>query len=49
MQVAVLQAFVPNQGDAWNYTLDSLSRFFENALAGAQSPSLRKSTAGSDR
>jgi maltose alpha-D-glucosyltransferase / alpha-amylase len=34
MQVAVLQAFVPNQGDAWNYTLDSLSRFFETALAG---------------
>jgi maltose alpha-D-glucosyltransferase / alpha-amylase len=35
MQVAILQAFVPNQGDAWNYTLDALSRFYENALAGA--------------
>ena len=34
MQVAILQAFVPNQGDAWNYTLDALSRFFETALAG---------------
>ena len=34
MQIAILQAFVPNQGDAWNYTLDALSRFFEAALAG---------------
>jgi maltose alpha-D-glucosyltransferase/alpha-amylase len=32
MTVGVLQGFVPNQGDAWQYTLDELSRFFENAL-----------------
>jgi maltose alpha-D-glucosyltransferase/alpha-amylase len=38
MQVALLQAFVPNQGDAWDYTLDALSRFFENALAGTTPP-----------
>jgi maltose alpha-D-glucosyltransferase / alpha-amylase len=34
MLVSILQAFVPNQGDAWNYTLDALSRFYEAALAG---------------
>jgi maltose alpha-D-glucosyltransferase / alpha-amylase len=33
MQVAILQAFVPNQGDAWTYTRDALSRFFAHALA----------------
>src|SRR5262245_57588916 len=33
MTLAVLQAFVPNQGDAWQYTLDVLSSFFERALA----------------
>jgi maltose alpha-D-glucosyltransferase / alpha-amylase len=29
----ILQEFVPNQGDAWKYTLEELSRFFERALA----------------
>jgi maltose alpha-D-glucosyltransferase/alpha-amylase len=33
MYFGILHAFVPNQGDAWMYTLDELSRFFENALA----------------
>lgn len=33
MQVAVLHGYVPNEGDGWGYTLDSLSRFFESALA----------------
>jgi maltose alpha-D-glucosyltransferase / alpha-amylase len=33
IHAGILHAFVPNQGDAWNYTLDSLSRFFEAALA----------------
>jgi maltose alpha-D-glucosyltransferase/alpha-amylase len=27
--LAVLQRFVPNQGDAWRYTLDSLARYFD--------------------
>jgi len=27
--LAILQAFVPNQGDAWKYTLDSLGAYFE--------------------
>ncbi len=31
--LAVLQSFVENEGDAWAYTLDSLDRFFERALA----------------
>jgi trehalose synthase-fused probable maltokinase len=26
---AILQAFVPNEGDAWRYTLKSLNRFYE--------------------
>jgi trehalose synthase-fused probable maltokinase len=26
---AILQAFVPNEGDAWKYTLKSLNRFYE--------------------
>jgi maltose alpha-D-glucosyltransferase/alpha-amylase len=29
--VGILQAFVPNQGDAWRYTLASLENFFEKA------------------
>lgn len=32
--VAILQGYAPNQGDAWTYTLDSLSRYFERVLAG---------------
>lgn len=31
--VAILQQFVPNQGDAWSYTLASLGDFFATALA----------------
>jgi maltose alpha-D-glucosyltransferase / alpha-amylase len=33
MTVAILQSFVPNEGDAWQYTLDSLGCFFERALS----------------
>ncbi len=33
MTVAILMGFVPNQGDAWRYTLDSLGRFFERVMA----------------
>jgi maltose alpha-D-glucosyltransferase/alpha-amylase len=32
MTLAVLQGFVPNEGDAWMYTLEELRRFFERAL-----------------
>lgn len=31
--VAILSGYVPNQGDAWRYTLDALSRYCEAALA----------------
>ncbi|HEY6532419.1 MAG TPA: maltose alpha-D-glucosyltransferase [Acidimicrobiales bacterium] len=30
--VGVLYAYVPNEGDAWHYTLDQLSLFYESAL-----------------
>ena len=30
---AILQEFVPNKGDAWKHTLDSLGEFFGRALA----------------
>jgi maltose alpha-D-glucosyltransferase/alpha-amylase len=31
--VALLAAFVPNQGDGWTYTVDAVTRFFERVLA----------------
>jgi maltose alpha-D-glucosyltransferase/alpha-amylase len=33
LTLGLLQEFVPNVGDAWRYTLDSLSHYFERALA----------------
>jgi maltose alpha-D-glucosyltransferase/alpha-amylase len=30
--LAILYGFVPNQGDAWQYTLEALSAYFEEAL-----------------
>ncbi|MFP3867206.1 MAG: maltose alpha-D-glucosyltransferase [Desulfobacteraceae bacterium] len=33
MTMAVLQGFVLNQGDAWEYTLDVLGHYYETALA----------------
>ena len=30
--VAILQDFVPNEGDAWRHTQDSLSQYFDRAL-----------------
>ncbi len=32
--VGLLQRFVPNQGDGWSYTQDSVGRYFERALSG---------------
>lgn len=34
--LAILQGFVPNQGDAWRYTLDSLGQYFEQVLSQTQ-------------
>jgi maltose alpha-D-glucosyltransferase/alpha-amylase len=33
ISVGVLQGLVPNEGDAWSYTLDSLAQYFEAVLA----------------
>ncbi len=33
--MAVLSRFIPNQGDAWRYTLDELQRYYERALTQA--------------
>jgi len=33
MSLGILQAFVPNDGDAWTYTLDDLSQFVERAAS----------------
>jgi maltose alpha-D-glucosyltransferase/alpha-amylase len=35
---AILQEYVPNQGDAWEYTLDTLPTFFERAAAQREAP-----------
>jgi maltose alpha-D-glucosyltransferase / alpha-amylase len=32
MTLGILQGFVGNQGDAWQYTLDNIGRFFESML-----------------
>jgi len=33
ISLGILQSFVPNEGDAWQYTLDALQRYFELVLA----------------
>ncbi len=33
LTLAVLQGFVPNEGDAWSYTLDILRSYFDTVLA----------------
>lgn len=32
-QLAILQGYVTNEGDGWNYTLDNLGRYFETIAA----------------
>jgi len=42
MQAGILQQFVPNRGDAWKYTLDSLGEFFRIVQQkGEAAPALR--------
>jgi len=38
--LGILHGYVPNEGDAWQYTLDSLGRYFEQVLAhpGVEAP-----------
>ena len=38
--VGILQAFVPNQGDAWQFTVAELNRYFENAATAPEPPQL---------
>jgi maltose alpha-D-glucosyltransferase / alpha-amylase len=38
MTVGVLHQFVPSEGDAWTFTLNALSRFFERALVSPVHP-----------
>jgi maltose alpha-D-glucosyltransferase/alpha-amylase len=38
--VAVLFEYVPNEGDAWSYTLDAMRRFLDDALAQPEGPPL---------
>ncbi|MFL6258548.1 MAG: maltose alpha-D-glucosyltransferase [Thermoanaerobaculia bacterium] len=35
--LGILQEFVPNEGDAWSYTLDALGRYFDRVLTSWQS------------
>jgi maltose alpha-D-glucosyltransferase / alpha-amylase len=42
--VGVLKGYVVNEGDAWDYTLDQLRRYFENALAGEEPPEVEPVT-----
>ncbi len=32
MSIGILQCYAPNQGNAWNFTLDEVGRFYEQAL-----------------
>ena len=44
ISIAILQAYVPNQGDAWQYTLNTLAHFFTAPeLVGAQPPAMPRS------
>ena len=33
MTVAILQGYMPNSGDAWTFTLDSIGRYFDHLLS----------------
>ena len=48
--IAILQGYVPNQGDAWQYTLNTLAHFFTSPdLVGAQPPAIARSLVESSR
>jgi maltose alpha-D-glucosyltransferase / alpha-amylase len=42
--IAVLQGFVPNEGDAWHFTRAELERFLENAATRSDSPAATATT-----
>ncbi|NJD27953.1 MAG: maltose alpha-D-glucosyltransferase [Chloroflexi bacterium] len=41
---AILQAFVPNEGDLWDVTLDAVNRYLESALTRPEPPSVEAIT-----
>ena len=44
--LAVLQGYVPNQGDAWQYTLNTLAHFFQGPeLVGIEPPAMPRNLA----
>lgn len=45
--VAVLQSFVPNEGDAWTYTVDEVDRFYDSVLLRRMPPEQVPVPAGS--
>ncbi len=49
MAQGILQAFVPNRGDAWSYTLGSLAEFYEGATHASQDALSALGESGSKR
>ena len=50
MSIAILQGYVPNQGDAWQYTLNTVTHFFDAPeLAGAVPPAMPRSLVEASR
>jgi maltose alpha-D-glucosyltransferase/alpha-amylase len=46
VSLAVLQGYVPNQGDSWQYTLNTLAHFFHGAeLVGSEPPAVARNLA----
>ncbi len=43
--LAILHEFIPNVGDAWTYTLDELSRYFERVQSQTPEPALVETVA----
>jgi len=39
---AILQGFIPSSGDAWVYTLDSIGRYFDRLLSGANPDNIQE-------
>jgi maltose alpha-D-glucosyltransferase/alpha-amylase len=50
VSIAILQGYVPNQGDAWQYTLNTLAHFFSGPeLAGLEPPATPRSAVEGSR
>ncbi len=50
VSIAILQAYVPNQGDAWQYTLNTVNHYFTSPdLVGVAPPALARSVLEASR